>query len=70
MAINRSSISAQSIRENTDLTIEILNELPNTSAYLDTPVTPNVLFGFYNHILDKVQLYVSDPTGRRFLKIF
>ena len=69
MAINRSSISAKSIREDTDLTIVLLQAPPNTQQYLDVPVAPNVLVGFYNDVTDVVQLYVTDATGRRYIRV-
>jgi len=69
MAINRTSLSAQSIRENTDLTIEFLLTPPVSGQYLEAPVTPNVLYGFYNDVLDVVQLYVSDTTGYRLIRV-
>ena len=68
MAINRVSLTAQSI-QNTDLSIKMLGELPDTAQYLDTPVTPNVMVGYYNAITDTVQLYVTDQTGRRYIKV-
>ena len=69
MAINRTSFSAQSIQQNVDITIQMLPTLPDTTEYLDTPVTPNIMVGFYNDISDTVQLYVTDQTGRRYIKV-
>jgi len=69
MAINRTSFAAQSIHENIDLTISMLPTLPDTTKYLDTPVTPNIMVGYYNAITDTVQLYVTDQTGRRYIKV-
>lgn len=69
MAINRSSFSSQSINENTDLTIQILRTEPDTSVYLSTAITPNIMVGYYNSAADTVQLYVTDSTGRRYIKV-
>lgn len=69
MAINRTSISSQSIRENTDLTIEILATPPDTTKFLSTPRTPNVMVGYYNPNLGIVQLYLVDGTGRRYISV-
>jgi len=68
MAINRSVLAAQSIY-NIDLTIKMVSSLPDTTQYLDTPVAPNVMIGYYNDITDTVQLYVTDQTGRRYIKV-
>jgi len=69
MAINRTSITAQSIKENTDLTVQLLALPPSTTQYLETPVEPNTLVGFYNDVLDAVELYVTDATGRRYIRV-
>lgn len=69
MAINRTSITAQSIKENTDITVFLLGSPPNPNVFLDTPVTPNILVGFYNDATDTVQLYITDSTGRRYIPV-
>lgn len=69
MAINRNSFTTQSIHDNIDITISMLPALPDTTKYLDTPVTPNIMVGYYNDITDTVQLYVTDATGRRYVKV-
>jgi len=69
MGINRSSFSGQSITENTEITIEMLLTPPDPFVYLDTPVKPSTLYGFYNDALDLVQLYVTDSLGRRFIPV-
>ena len=68
MAINRSNIAAQSIRQNHDIAIKML-PAPPTSEYLEVPTTPNLMYGFYNAALDQVELYIVDPTGRRYVKV-
>lgn len=69
MAINRTQISAQSIKENTEITVNFLLTLPDPNVYLDTPVEPNTLVGFYNDMTDTVQLFVTDATGRRYIPV-
>ena len=69
MAINRTSLSAQSIKQDVDITVQLLSTLPDTTKYLDTPVTPNIMVGYYNDITDTVQLYVTDQTGHRYIKV-
>jgi len=69
MGINRNSFTSESIQENTDINIQLLLSPPDTSEYLDVPVTPNIMVGFYNDVTDTVQLYVTDSTGRRYIKV-
>ena len=68
MAIQRSNIAAQSIRQNYDIAIRMLSA-PPTSEYLDVVQAPNIMYGFYNAALDQVQLYIVDSTGRRYVKV-
>jgi hypothetical protein len=70
MAINRTSISSQDIRNNTDIAVELLATRPTIGEYLDTPVTPGILCAFINTSTGYVELYLTDPTGRRYLPIF
>jgi hypothetical protein len=69
MAINRTSISAQDITQDPSFSIKLASTRPDTTAYLSTPVEPNVMIGFYDSTLNAVQLYVTDPTGRRYIKV-
>jgi len=69
MTINKVSLTTQSIKENTDVTIEILQARPVSGQYLDIPVRPNTLYGFYSHAANYVELYLSSSNGRRYLRI-
>ena len=69
MAINRTFISAQDITQDPSFSIKLAATRPDTTVYLDTPVEPNVMIGFYDSTLNVVQLYVTDPTGRRYIKV-
>ena len=69
MAINRSSISAQDISQNYSVSIRLATTRPDVTAYLDVPVEPNVMVGFYNANLRVVELYVTDQAGRRYIRV-
>lgn len=69
MAINRTSISSQDIRDNHDVAIRLVFDRPDTSAYLETPLVPNTLVGYFDTFTDTVYLYMVDPTGRRYVSI-
>ena len=69
MAINKSSISSQSIKENTDITIAMLIDRPDPNLYLSSPVMPNTMVGWYNQNTDAVELWITDRTGYRYIKV-
>ncbi len=70
MAINRSSLGARSVTENTDATIEILVQRPpGPSEVLDVALPPGKLYAYYNAATDKVNLYVVSASGLRFLPV-
>ena len=69
MAINRSNIAAQDITQNHDISIRLLSSKPDVREYLETPVTPNLLCGYFNDATDTVELYLTDGTGRRYIKV-
>lgn len=69
MGINRTSISSVEIRDNTDTAIRVTNTKPDTGEYLDTPVQPNMLIGYYNTSTNLVELYVTSRNGYRYYKV-
>lgn len=69
MPINRVSFTTEAIADNTDITLEILQTRPEENVYLDTPVTPNKMFGYFNNLVGGVELYITDSTGRRYIKV-
>ena len=69
MAINRSSIQAQDISTNPDVSIEFLMEPPLVNVILDPPKAIGKLYGYYDQSISAVRLYVIDPTGTRYLQI-
>ena len=69
MAINRSSLSAQSISENTDSVIEIRDSRPRPDITLDPPDVPGRLIGYFNGATGFVELYVVSGSGLNLLRI-
>lgn len=69
MAINRSSISAQAISDNTESIIEILEHRPRPEDVLDPPQTPGRLIGYYSGSSGFVELYVVSGSGLSLLRI-
>ena len=69
MAINRTSITADDIRQNHDIAIQMVIDQPDTSVTLATPVSPNILVGYYNNALDVVELYVTSATGYSYIRV-
>jgi len=69
MAINRNSFTAQPLTENSDITLELLQVRPDVNAYLDTPVTPSKMVGYFNNLVGGVELYLTDATGRRYIRV-
>ena len=69
MAINHSSIATQDIRTNHEVAIELLSTRPDVNEVLSSPVTPNVMVGFYNNALGVVELFITDNSGLRYIKV-
>ena len=70
MAINPINLASLNVLESdTDVVIEMLNNKPISTRYYDIATTPNKLCGYYNPETEKVELFVTDYTGRRYLKV-
>ena len=70
MSINRSSLGARSVTENTDATVEILvTRPPNSDIVLETPLPPGKLHAYYNAADDYMTLYVIAPSGLRYIQL-
>lgn len=69
MGINRSVINAQPISSNYDVAIRMVVDRPDVTAVLAQPVDPNIMVGFYNNALGVVELFVTDPSGLRYVKV-
>ena len=64
MAINRTSLSSESIETNTNAVIEVLYSAPQPNVELDPPQPPGKIIGYYNGSINMVQLYVVTPDGK------
>lgn len=62
-------MTSESITTNTDAVIEMVYIEPDPSVLLSPAQTPGKLFGYYNGILDAVQLFIVDSSGLRLLRI-
>lgn len=69
MAIERSFVGTTPLNEATDVAIQLLSAPPSTTGTIDPPVTPNVLVGYYNGTTDRVELYVTNAAGNRYLRV-
>jgi hypothetical protein len=70
MAINRVSLTSESITTNTDAVIEIRYEnAPGDFEQFATPEPPGKLIGYYNGASGTVDLRVVDGSGLRLLRI-
>lgn len=69
MGINRITLGAQPLAENTDVTIRMVTSRPQPGVTLAAKVAPNTLTGYYDSRTDSVELYVSDPTGYQYNRI-
>jgi hypothetical protein len=68
MAINRVSLTSESIHENTESVIEVrYTDPPLPETILDPPETPNKLIAYYNGSFDSVSLYIVSRSGLRLL---
>lgn len=69
MAINRVSMTSESVENNYTVTIEIVSQPPDPSI-LNSPLeTPGKIIGFYDATLDGVRLYIVDNSGLRWLPV-
>ena len=69
MAINRSSIASTPLNQATDVAIQMLATKPDVNEVLTTLVEPNVLVGYYNGYTKRVELYVTNAAGNRYLRV-
>lgn len=68
MAINRVSLTSQSITTNTESVVEIIYAAPpGPEEVLDPPQTPGKLVAYYNGSRDQVRLYIVNRAGLRLL---
>ena len=69
MAINPSQLGTAAAADNNLATVEFLASRPQAGAYNATAVIPNKLFGYYDTFTDSVEMYISDATGYRYLRV-
>jgi len=69
MAINRTSLSSESVKTNTDAIIEIKATPPQIGVQLAAPDIPGRLVGYYNGATGFVELFVVSPDGTTYLRI-
>ena len=67
--IDNPAIIATSYEENTEVTIAMLQTRPNLSLVSTVKRQPNLLNGYYNAATDTVELYVTDATGYRYIRV-
>ena len=67
--IDNPAIIASSYEENTEVTIAMLQTRPNLALISSVKMQPNLLSGYYNASIDAVELYMTDTTGYRYLRI-
>ena len=68
MTINRSFISTEPA--SSALTrIEIVTQRPSTEGIIDPPETPLRIVGYYSQQLDAVELFVTDRSGLRWIRV-
>jgi len=69
MAINPSQLGAAPIESVTDFAIQITYTKPDTSLILSPAAVPNVLIGYFNTATNRVELYVTSPSGLQYVKV-
>lgn len=69
MAINPSQFGATPVDQNYDVAVQMLAQRPEANRPQETADTPNKLVGYYDPFSDRVELYIVDDTGFRYLKI-
>lgn len=62
-------MTSESVTTNTDAVIEIVYAEPDPTVLLSPAQTPGKLLGYYNGLLDAVQLFIVDSSGLRLLRI-
>ena len=69
MAINGNYLASQSVKTNTTIVIEMLSSRPVLGAVF-TPARPaGQLCGYYDAVSGRVELYVVNASGIRFLRV-
>lgn len=68
MAIESNYITAIQHSEDTSTAIEIFDEPVSITTSID-PLIPGRIVGYYNSSTDRIQLYVADANGLRYIPV-
>lgn len=69
MAINPSGIKSVEISQDANTCIQLLPTRPVEGAVFSPAKQPGLLVGFYNGVLDGVEIFVVDYTGTRYVRM-
>jgi hypothetical protein len=62
-------IGSTPYEDDTSVTILMLNERPDVYTDLVTPLKTGQIVGYYNSVVDAVEMYTIDETGYRYIRI-
>ena len=68
MGISKVSFSPESLTSNTSITLELLPVRPDPGAYMDPPVTPDRMVGFFSP-QGYIELFISSSDGRKYIRV-
>lgn len=68
MAIESNYVTAVQHSEDTSTAIEVFDQ-PVSIAASDVPLIPGRIVGYYNSSTDRIQLYVADANGLRYIPV-
>ena len=69
MTINSPSIGSNPIQDSPEMIIELLAERPEVGNFFSPDRTPAQLLGYYNPVINRVELYIVNAEGNQFLNI-
>ncbi len=69
MPINNPMMSTTPLSEVNPFIVSFVTQRPQAMVYLDPPVIPRRVIGYYNDTLKRVELFVSSPDGRYYIRI-
>lgn len=69
MAINKSSVSTNTVEKYNGNTVQMLTSKPPVNGVLTQALKPDQLVGYYNGNSDTVVLYVVSGSGLRLIRV-
>ena len=69
MVINTPSIGSNPIQDNPEMIIGFLPERPQLGNFFAPAQTPSKMVGYYDPVTDRVELYVVDARGTKYLRV-